>query len=416
MHKLVMFGAGNIGRSFIAQLFSRGGYETVFIDINKSVIDALNTYREYPVEIRDTNPAQIIVKNVRGVHTQNAERVAEEIATADIAATAVGPNNLQYIYPLIAAGLLSRARDESAGALDIIICENLRNASDIMRAELKKLLPAGFKAGCFPGLIETSIGKMVPLQTHSGGSDTILTVFAEAYNTLILDAKGFRGEIPDIPGLEPKTNMKAYVDRKLFIHNLGHSLTAYLGHLKNPSFRYIYEAIGDSDVQAFVRAAMEEARDALIAEYPDEFTVNNLNEHIDDLITRFANKSLGDTIYRVGRDLKRKLSAEERLTGALHLELKHSLPYLHTLSGIGAALHFEAADDDGKTFPGDGEVLRLLKSRGIGHVLHAVSGFHGGKEQTIEKTIEKAHNLLAEYKRSSPPAGLEKIISIFETI
>jgi len=30
--KLVLFGAGKIGRSFIGQLFSRGGYEVVFMD------------------------------------------------------------------------------------------------------------------------------------------------------------------------------------------------------------------------------------------------------------------------------------------------------------------------------------------------------------------------------------------------
>jgi mannitol-1-phosphate 5-dehydrogenase len=41
-NKLVLFGAGKIGRSFIGQLFSRGGYEVVFVDVFKSVIDELN--------------------------------------------------------------------------------------------------------------------------------------------------------------------------------------------------------------------------------------------------------------------------------------------------------------------------------------------------------------------------------------
>jgi len=31
---MVQFGAGNIGRSFIGQLFSRSGYEVVFVDTN----------------------------------------------------------------------------------------------------------------------------------------------------------------------------------------------------------------------------------------------------------------------------------------------------------------------------------------------------------------------------------------------
>jgi len=46
-NKLVLFGAGKVGRSFIGQLFSTGGYEVVFIDINKPVIDALNISGQY---------------------------------------------------------------------------------------------------------------------------------------------------------------------------------------------------------------------------------------------------------------------------------------------------------------------------------------------------------------------------------
>jgi mannitol-1-phosphate 5-dehydrogenase len=40
--RMLQFGAGNIGRSFIGQLFSRSGYEVVFIDINKKLVKELN--------------------------------------------------------------------------------------------------------------------------------------------------------------------------------------------------------------------------------------------------------------------------------------------------------------------------------------------------------------------------------------
>ena len=53
LKKLLLFGAGKIGRSFIAQLFSRSGYEVVFIDVNTKIIDALNAQREYKVIVRD---------------------------------------------------------------------------------------------------------------------------------------------------------------------------------------------------------------------------------------------------------------------------------------------------------------------------------------------------------------------------
>jgi len=45
--KMIQFGAGNIGRSFIGQLFSRSGYEVVFVDINKELIKEVNKKRVF---------------------------------------------------------------------------------------------------------------------------------------------------------------------------------------------------------------------------------------------------------------------------------------------------------------------------------------------------------------------------------
>ena len=45
--KAIMYGAGNIGRGFIGQLLSESGYEVVFMDINKEVIDTLNKNKCY---------------------------------------------------------------------------------------------------------------------------------------------------------------------------------------------------------------------------------------------------------------------------------------------------------------------------------------------------------------------------------
>lgn len=57
-------------------------------------------------------------------------------------------------------------------------------------------------------------------------------------------------------------------------------------------------------------------------------------EHIDDLLYRFKNKALGDTIFRVGCDLTRKLSAEDRLAGAIHESFELNLPYDKILTAL----------------------------------------------------------------------------------
>jgi mannitol-1-phosphate 5-dehydrogenase len=102
MKKIVIFGAGKIGRSFIAQLFSKAGYESVFVDVWQQGIEAVNSKGFYNIIIKGKTEEKITVNNVRGVHASDKEKVANELAAADIAATSVGNNALVHIMPLIA--------------------------------------------------------------------------------------------------------------------------------------------------------------------------------------------------------------------------------------------------------------------------------------------------------------------------
>ncbi len=65
--KMVIFGTGKIGRSFIGQLFSRGGYEVVFIDNYRPVIEELNRRRKFKVIIKSEIDEVIWIEGVRGV-------------------------------------------------------------------------------------------------------------------------------------------------------------------------------------------------------------------------------------------------------------------------------------------------------------------------------------------------------------
>jgi len=381
-NKLVLFGAGKIGRSFIGQLFSRGGYEVVFIDVYKPVIDELNRRRNYNVIIKSDKEQVLNIKNVRGVFAGDNKKVISEVATAGISAVSVGLNGLKGIFPLLAKGLLKRYQIDNGYPLDVILAENMRNADTFFEQELTRLLPSSFPFNTLVGLIETSIGKMVPIMQKKDLEEDILQIFAEPYNTLILNKKGFKNPIPLIEGLAPKENMKAWVDRKLFIHNLGHSATAYIGYLYNPEFNYLYEALSVPEIYKFSRAAMLQASAILMTKYPGEFTHKALEDHIDDLLERFRNKALGDTIFRVGCDLKRKLGPEDRLAGAIHSALELNLPYDNILFALVCACHFRAKDENGRMLKEDEEFCRLY-GKGINTVLHSLCGFDKNKQKEV---------------------------------
>ncbi|MGC9355515.1 MAG: hypothetical protein ACP5D9_16825, partial [Mariniphaga sp.] len=158
MKKLVLFGAGKIGRSFIGQLFSAGGFEVVFVDVYKPVIDELNRRGEYKVIIKSEFSSVIPVKNARGILAGDETAVIREICETDLVATAVGQNGLPGVFPLLAKGLKNRYQKYPDKPLDIIIAENLRNAATYFETELKKVLPPTYPFQKMVGLVETSIG------------------------------------------------------------------------------------------------------------------------------------------------------------------------------------------------------------------------------------------------------------------
>ncbi len=335
----VVFGAGNIGRSFIAQLFAAGGYRVTFIDVNETLVAALNREGRYRLEIKGPRPAEIWIEGVSAIDGRDREAVVKALLAADIAATAVGGGALPHIYPLLAEGLQQR-RAAGRPPLDILILENLRHAADAFRTGLRAHLPADFPLEDAVGLIETSVGKMVPIMPEAVRATDPLVVYAEAYNTLPVDATAFRNPIPAIPGLDPKQNMAAYVDRKSFIHNLGHAAAAYAAYLLDPRLTYLWEAMERPEIVEAARAAMWESARALMRRYPGEFNEENQGAHIEDLLERFGNRALGDTIFRVGRDLPRKLSREDRLVGALLMDAAEGVEAPATSRALAAGMFF----------------------------------------------------------------------------
>ena len=358
--KIVIFGAGKIGRSFIGQLFGSGGYKIVFVDIDLEIVTRLNKEKNYRIIIKGEKEEEIVVQNVQAISVTDEEKAIEAVSNAEILAVSVGKNALAAIIPVIAAGLELRYSRYLNCPLDIIIAENMRAAGDFMREQLIRYMPADYPFGKLVGLVETSIGKMVPIMTLAELEKDPLVVYAEPYNTLILDRKGFKSQIPEIMGLAPKDNIKAWVDCKAFIHNLGHATAAYYGFYRHPEAVYLYEVLEDNEVFNFTRDVMLQSADILRASYPLDFTAAYLEDHIDDLIYRFRNRALKDTLFRVGHDLIRKLGKDDRFMGSIHMAMQYNMPFDFLLNAMLFGLCFEAKDEKGELFPSDHTFLKSL--------------------------------------------------------
>lgn len=362
MKKAIMYGAGNIGRGFIGKVFSDSGYEVCFLDIMQDVIDEMNRRGEYTVRIvSNEGETDTTVRPVRAVNS-TTEQAVQEIADCDIMATAVGVNILPRVAPAIARGVIARM-EQSGRPLNIILCENQLEVDVLMR---------GWLYACFNdeqkkwadenlGLVEPSIGRMVPPLTPEMRAKDKLLICVEPYCELPVDRDAFKGEIPDLVGLVPYSPFEFYIKRKLFLHNGGHALCAYLGNLKG--YEYIWQAIADPEIREAARASMLASAHALIARF-GEGVRENVESNVDDLLRRFQNRALKDTVARVGADPVRKLRRNDRVVGAALFCLEQGVDPSPIITGIVAALKFDRADD-----PTAPEIQKALREQGVEHVM-----------------------------------------------
>jgi len=344
---MLIFGAGNIGRGFIGELFSASGFSPVFADVDRRMVSLLNDKKEYTVSHVDgASETACVVRGVRAIDAADRGAVVREILGAAVMATAVGVHNLTHLAPALAKGFLAR-RDAGLPPVNVLVCENKIGANRMLKEEVLSRLPEG--AGAWldrgVGFVETSIGRMVPMPEPRAADPLLIRV--EPYARLPYDASCWRGERVAFSGGVPCDGFAYQIEKKLFLHNMAHAVAGYLGYQKG--YAYIHEAMADVEILAAVKEAMGESVRALRALYPAESA--DVQADADELIRRFENTGLRDPIARVCADPLRKLSPEDRLVGALRACGKAGVECPAIWRGIRAALLYDA--------PGDASAQRM---------------------------------------------------------
>ena len=361
--KTLHFGAGNIGRGFIGKLLADAEHQVTFADVNETLIDQLNHRQEYKVHVVGADQKLDVVRNVAAVSSAGHEVIAR-IITADLVTTAVGPNILDKIASTLAKGLQARFDAGNLAPLNVIACENMVRGTSHLKQEVLKYLPVAYHAtleSCV-GFVDSAVDRIVP---PAAANDDPLEVTVESFSEWIVDQTQFKGELPRVAGMEPTDNLMAFVERKLFTLNTGHSITAYLGKLMG--YRTIREAIEDPVIRSKVRRAMEESGAVLVKRYG--FDPRLHAAYIEKILARFANPYLVDEVDRVGRQPLRKLGPQDRLIKPLLGTLEYGLPNEGLQEGIAAALRYQDDQD-----PQARDLQAAIEADGVAATLARVSG------------------------------------------
>jgi mannitol-1-phosphate 5-dehydrogenase len=355
----VVFGAGKMACGLLGPLLHWAEYDTVFVARRPEVVDTLNRYGGYRLTIAGNIPHDVAVRRCRAVTTADDAQVVEAVAQADLVLLGVGIDNVRAVAPLIARGLWQRSQTLAVRPLNVIACENLPGAGAYLRHLIVSSCPldqglAVETAGGFSAALTRRI------MTGGGLRNGELWFRVSGPPELSIDVKGLRGAFPRIAGVRFTEDFSALVLRKLYTLNLGQAVAAYLGHRAGCS--YVHEAAAHPAVAPIVRGALSEASSALQAEFPRQS--REILRDAEGALAEIANAGLADTIQRVARSPRRKLSSLERLVGPARLAHKHGLPCNQLCLGVAAAIAYDHPAD-----PEAQAVQETLRTEGIEKVL-----------------------------------------------
>ena len=95
----------------------------------------------------------------------------------------------------------------------------------------------------------------------------------------------------------------------------------------------------------------------------------NVESNVEDLLFRFQNRALKDTVARVGADPVRKLRRNDRIVGAALFAIEQGVDPAPIVKGIAAALRFDQPGD-----PTAPEIQKALSQQGVDYVLGRYMG------------------------------------------
>lgn len=358
------FGAGNIGRGFIGEILAKNGFSIDFVDINATIIDALNERKEYTIELADENKEQIHVENVDGLNNQtNPEAVVASVAAADIVTTAIGPNVLPFIAELIAKGIQKRKAENNTAPLDVIACENMIGGSQFLFKKVREYLTDSDLeyVEAYVGFPNAAVDRIVPIQHH----EDPLFVSVEPFSEWVVDQTQCKNKELHLSDVTYVEDLEPYIERKLFSVNTGHATVAYTG--ANAGYKTIDEAIGHQEVLDQLRAVLAETGSLLIAKWG--FDQEQHQAYINKIVGRFENPHISDSIDRVARTPIRKLGYDERFIRPIRELKARGLGYMHLVEVVAMILKYNDPQDEQSV-----QLQTMLKDQPLETVIAEVTG------------------------------------------
>ncbi|MGQ9627844.1 MAG: C-GCAxxG-C-C family (seleno)protein [Anaerolineae bacterium] len=412
--QVVIWGAGKIGRGFLARLFDQAGYKIFFVEQDRSLVEMLRRAGHYPLRLVEAGKEEreITIRDFQIFHVDEKDEIARLVAASPLVAVAVHPEAFPAVAARLAEGILLRARQNPDAPLDIILCANILHPGPHLRALLEEATPAEGQSYLQEkvGVVESLVICMAPEVPAEFKAESPLLVMTDGYPELMLERSAFRGAFPEGQWFRPVEDMHAEEVRKLYTYNMAHAALAYLGVLHG--HEWAVEALRDPEVRAHVAGALDEVGEALCREFG--FAKEEMAAWNESVLRRTDNPALRDRLERMGAGPERKMRRNDRLVGAALLARRHGIIPYHITWGIAAALLWDSE-----------QVRNAIEREGPEDAIRHFSGL--GKEETdlIELIMrayetlhkaQKAYRLGFEYEKRYHGCGQCALAAILDAL
>lgn len=202
---------------------------------------------------------------------------------------------------------------------------------------------------------------------------------------LPVNAKGMKGELPQLSCIEFLPDFGSLLRQKLYTRNTSIATIGYLGRLKG--LTYVAEAAADPEIAPILDELYREVSEILVQSLGIDREKQRVFAERADAKNR--NPLIIDPLTRIGRDPIRKLSPEDRLIGPLREGAALGLSTDAIALGCAAALYYEDPEDEAAC-----RLAELRREKGTDYILKEICGLDPAGEEA--KRIRRAQERLKE--------------------
>ncbi len=371
MRTLVIWGAGRIGRGFVAEIFREAEFAISFVDIDRALVDALERADGYTVALAEKS-------GIRKVNAPKFYRALHTSETAQLEALFEAPELLLDIavhQPKLSevAGQLTPLFERRALTglpMDVMMNVNMAGPDEafrvLMRERLSERARAYFdeKVGV-TGIFAMCISPVAPAWLIR---EDPLALWNNGWREQAISLDALKCAPPKAPRLRVSMDIAREETRKLYTLNMAHALLCYLGLPKG--HRTALEAVRDEAILAVLKGALSEASLGLQKRFG--FAALEMESWQSTIVELLENPYIEDALCRLGADSRRKLGGDDRLCGPARLCRQAGGSPVNLALAIRAGFEYENDDE------GTREVRAFYKANGLEAALQRYCGLRPG--------------------------------------